>query len=105
VNAALVVGVRGLPGGDSLSRLFERELGYRNMAAVPSLTLERVKAWVLSHHAATGEWPRSVSGAIAGVPGETWCAMNNALRKGRRGLPGVSSVSQLVRECQTAEGE
>lgn len=66
------------------------------------LTLRQVKAWVLAHHAATGEWPKYASGPIRGVTGETWGAVDNALRKGRRGLRGGSSVAKVVRECREA---
>ena len=104
VNAALNVGTRGLPGGDSLARLFAREFGKRNPAAVPLLTPEQVRAWVRRHHAATGRWPMDTSGPVAGVAGETWGAVENALRKGRRGLPGGSSVARVVRECRAEAG-
>ena len=42
--------------------------------------------------AATGRWPRIWSGAIAGAPGETWVNINQALGKGRRGLPSKTST-------------
>ncbi|HEX4606600.1 MAG TPA: hypothetical protein VH092_00185, partial [Urbifossiella sp.] len=100
VNAALTVGMRGLPGGDSLARLLDRECGKRNPAEAPSLTLTRIRKWVKSHHAATGEWPKYTSGPIPGVAGETWGAVDNALHKGRRGLSGGLSLAQIVRECQ-----
>ena len=100
VNAALSVGMRGLPGGDSLAKLLARECGKRNIADVPALTMAKIRMWVRQHHAATGLWPKYTSGPVAAVPGETWGAVDNALHKGRRGLPGGSSVAQVVRECQ-----
>jgi hypothetical protein len=36
------------------------------------------------------------SGAIAGAPGETWQAVEDALRNGLRGLPGGSSLAKLL---------
>lgn len=96
VNAALMVGMRGLPGGDSLARLLARECGRRNPAAVPSLTMKKIREWVRQHHAVTGQWPKYTSGPVIGVPGETWGAVDNALHKGRRGLPGGSSVAKVV---------
>jgi hypothetical protein len=100
VNAALMVGMRGLPGGDSLAKLLAREFGKRNLADVPPLTLARIRKWLRQHHATTGQWAKYTSGPIAGVPGETWGAVDNALHKGRRGLPGGSSVARVVRECR-----
>lgn len=100
VNAALHAGMRGLPGGDSLYRLLARKCGARNPADLPVLTLAIVRRWVLAHHKATGEWPKYTSGPVAGAAGETWNAVDNALRKGRRGLPGGLSVAVVVEECR-----
>ena len=86
VHSALTSGLRGLPGGDSLARLLERECGRRNPAEVPRLTLVGIRRWVVRHHELTGKWPKALSGPIAGVEGETWGAVANALQKGRRGL-------------------
>lgn len=102
VNAALSVGMRGLPGGDSLAQLLARTFGQRNVAAAPRLSVDAIRAWIRGHHATTGRWPTYTSGPVNGVAGETWTAVDNALRKGRRGLPGGSSVAQLVRECRQA---
>jgi hypothetical protein len=100
VNAALDVGMRGLPGGDSLAKLLAREFGKRNLADAPPLTIQAIRRWVRSHHSATGRWPTYTSGPVAGVAGETWNAVDNALRKGRRGLPGGSSVARVAQECR-----
>jgi hypothetical protein len=91
-----------MPGGDSLARLLAREYGRRNPAEMPPLTLAVIRAWVVRHHATTGKWPTALAGPTAGVEGETWGAVANALQKGRRGLPaGERTLSQLVRECRT----
>ena len=37
-------------------------------------------------------------GAIAGVPGETWQAIDDSLRNGLRGLPGGSTLALLLHE-------
>jgi hypothetical protein len=37
-------------------------------------------------------------GAIADAPGETWLAVQTALERGRRGLPGGSSLAALLAE-------
>ena len=101
VHSALAAGLRGLPGGDSLARFLERECGRRNPAGVPSLTLAGIRTWVVQHHRLTGSWPTALSGPVAGVPGETWGAVANALQKGRRGLAaGTTTFANLVRACR-----
>jgi hypothetical protein len=93
LNAALWFGHRGLPGGgQTLARL----LAAHRPVQPPPLTVETIRAWAEAHHRATGVWPTAREGAIAGVPGEYWTAINKALRLGGRGLPGGSSLAQLL---------
>ena len=40
-------------------------------------------------------WPDAHAGPVAGIPEETWSAVDAALRFGRRGLPGGSSLTSL----------
>jgi hypothetical protein len=100
VESALGMGKRGLPGGDSISRLLVRYRGWRNKQAAPALTIPKIKRWARAYFAKTGEWPTRASGPIADAPGETWCAADLGLKRGQRGLPGGSSLSQLVRKCR-----
>jgi hypothetical protein len=44
----------------------------------------------------TGSWPTVSSGAVAGVPGETWRRVAVALREGGRGLPGGDTLARLL---------
>ena len=55
-------------------------------------------AWAEAHHKATGRWPACRSGPIAQSSAETWMAIEQALRKGSRGLPGGSSLAKLLRK-------
>jgi hypothetical protein len=103
VNAALDVGMRGLPGGDSLAQLLSRECGKRNLADLPPFTLEQIRQWVLNHRRKTGKWPKYTSGPIPGAEGETWGAVANALTKGRRGLAGGTTLAAVVRECRETQ--
>lgn len=57
IDAALRVGVRGLPGGDSLARLLARHRGVRNKKALPHLTTGQILDWADAHLAAHGCWP------------------------------------------------
>jgi hypothetical protein len=100
VNQALLRGLRGLPGGDSLARLLARERGKRNPAGLPPLTEGRIVAWARAHRQATGRWPSVESGPVAGPPGETWQGLDGALRDGSRGLPGGDTLARLLaRRC------
>ncbi len=96
IEAALVGGFRGLPGGSSLARLLQDRRGYRNPANRPRLTIKEVLAWADAHHHRTGSWPTHDSGPIKGLPGETWQIVDNALVKGLRGLKGGSSIARLL---------
>jgi len=62
-----------------------------------SLSEAQILGWADAHHKRTGEWPTAASGAVAGVPGENWSALNAALRVGARGLPGDDSLARLLR--------
>jgi hypothetical protein len=96
VDAALRAGKRSLPGGSSVARLLAQQRGKRNHMGLPSLTREQVLAWADAHHGRTGRWPTRDSGPIAEAPGETWDAVNTALQRGGRGLPGRSSLTLLL---------
>ena len=96
VGAALVQGLRGLPGGFSLAQLLAQERGVRNPAATPSLTEKKILQWIKSHYELTEKWPHQTAGPIADAPGETWTAVEIALSRGRRGLPGGSSLAKLL---------
>jgi hypothetical protein len=62
----------------------------------PNLTVAQVLAWADAHHARTGGPPRVASGPVADAPGEDWRAINSALRRGLRGLPGGESLGRLL---------
>jgi hypothetical protein len=96
VNMALWQGFFGLPGGSSLARLIAEGRGVRNLAAIPPLTIEQILAWADAHHYASGQWPKRDAGPVASADGESWGALDDALRLGLRGLPGGSSLAQLL---------
>jgi hypothetical protein len=97
VNQALAKGLRGLPGGDTLPRLLDRERGRRQAGDLPRLTEGQIAAWAEAHRARTGRWPDASSGPVEGAPGEAWSAVCAALRKGLRGLPRGSLPRLLAR--------
>jgi hypothetical protein len=98
VDAALMQGLRGLPGGDSLAALLARRLGVRTQAAITRLTVKTILAWADAHKVRTGSWPTAQSGPVEGIAGEDWGHIDNALRMGWRGLtPGGRTLFQLLR--------
>jgi hypothetical protein len=62
----------------------------------PPLTVPQILAWADAHRARTGAWPGAASGPVGGAPGETWAAVNVALRLGHRGLPGGDTLARLL---------
>jgi hypothetical protein len=98
VHAALMAGLRGLPGGSSLPKLLKRERGVRSHLDAVRLTVEGILAWADAHRARSGDWPRIRSGAIPETPGVAWNRVDDALNRGLRGLPGGSSLAKLLAE-------
>jgi hypothetical protein len=96
INAALRMGYRSLPGGESLPQLLERKRGVRNVQALPQLSIKQILAWADDHHARTGAWPTKESGAVLGEPEENWKSVDSGLRRGLRGLRGGDSLPQLL---------
>jgi hypothetical protein len=96
VDAALRLGLRGLPGGESLARLLLRERGVRNPSLLPPLTREQILEWAEDHRRRTGDWPACTDGDVLAEPGEKWRNIDAALREGRRGLPGGDTLARLL---------
>ena len=96
VSNALVSGRRGMPGGTSIARLLVEQGKMRHAWYAPPLTVEQILRWADAFHAQTGDWPKANSGAVPGAAGEKWSSIEQALRKGFRGLSGGSSLFQLL---------
>lgn len=105
IDAALRMGIRGLPGGDSLPRLLARQFGVRLgihryatvLQLLPPLTVPEILRWADAYFAQTGAWPKNNSGLIAEAPGRKWSGVNGALRAKRvRGLRGPCTLAQLL---------
>jgi hypothetical protein len=95
LDMALRRRLRGLPSGSSLARLLAGHRGVHNLKQLPALTEAQILAWADAHHAHTGRWPTG-RGPVLDAPGETWVAVQVALTQGRRGLPGGSSLGELL---------
>jgi hypothetical protein len=85
-----------LTGGSSLVLLLVKKRGLRHPLQLDPLSEEQIVRWADLHYQRTGSLPRYDSGPIADAPGATWCGLDNALRRGSRGLPGGSSVARLL---------
>jgi hypothetical protein len=104
IDNALRAGHRGLPGGSSLLQLLVKKRGVRNTANLPPLTEEGIRQWAELHFQCTGSLPKYYSGPIADAPGETWSAVDNSLRFGKRGLAGESSLAKLLKAAGKNSG-
>jgi hypothetical protein len=98
VESALRYGLRGLAGGSSLALLLADRRGVRNLWTRPDLAVPQILAWADAFHERCGRWPDAASGPIAEAPGETWNAVESALRRGRRGLAAGLSLARLLAE-------
>src|SRR5919204_612945 len=69
------------------------------------LTIRQILHWADAFRRRTGRWPSLYAGPIAGAAGETWRRVDNALRLGLRGLPGGSSLAQLLAAWRDARNQ
>jgi len=105
LDNALRYGLRELPGGSSLAQLLFSERGVPNIQAMPALSEARILAWAQEFNARTGRWPTTQSGPVEGVLGEVWGRLDDALRRGLRGLPGGSSLARLLRRGRNGQAK
>jgi hypothetical protein len=98
VDTALEAGIRGLRGGSSLPKLLAKHRGAPYREPSPRLSERSILAWADEHHRRSGRWPQRHSGHITAAPRRTWSAISKALREGRCGLPGGSSLAQLLKK-------
>jgi hypothetical protein len=98
IDTALRSGSRGLPTASSLPRFLAQHRGHRNRKQLPPLSPEQVLAWADAHYQRSGTWPHARCGVIGDALGETWLAVDMALRKGQRGLSPGSSLARLLAE-------
>ena len=89
IDDALVFGIRGLPGGSSLSKLLLQKRGKRPFFYLIRLTNDQILRLADTHHRRTGTWPIRSSGAVVGASDRTWSAIDARLKhygdeRGRR---------------------
>jgi len=99
VNAALERGSRGLIGGTSLALLLAQSGRIARGQHATRLSPRTIAAWAKAHRRRTGKWPSLSAGRIEGTH-ERWNNIDQCLRKGLRGLPGGSSLAEvLAKHC------
>jgi hypothetical protein len=101
IDTALLRGLRGLGSGSSLAKFLTKHRGVRNRSYLPPLHIETIRLWVVAYRNRTNRWPTSKSGAVLEAPGETWGCIHQALKVGQRGLPGGSSLPEVIRSIDT----
>lgn len=94
IEAALWLGARGFPRGSTLARFLGEHRGRFNRKD-PRFSIKQVLAWMDDWYARTGKWPDDRSGPVPGAEGLSWAMVNEALKKGRGGLPAGSSLARL----------
>ncbi|MCH7700475.1 MAG: hypothetical protein IID37_02190 [Planctomycetes bacterium] len=89
-----------MEGGTSRPKLLADKRGRRNLQDLIPLTESLILRWATAHRKRTGNWPTVDSGVIPDAPNpqETWRRVENAMAKGRRGMPGGSSIAKLLLE-------
>ena len=65
-----------------------------------TLTVGQILDWADAHFKRTRKWPTLQSGRVADARQDTWGAINQSLKCGYRGLPGGSSLVQLLAEAR-----
>ena len=96
VDRALRLGMRDLAGGTSLSKFLAAQREILNAERPPKLCVAQVLTWADEYFAVHGRWPDSHSGAIPGSRGERWRRVDLNLKCGSRGLPGSTSLAELL---------
>lgn len=96
VRWALKHGQRGMSKGLTIGKLLAMHRGVRNRQSIPKLTVRQILRWADAFFSKHGTWPSATSGAIDGAPGESWQAINVAIKSGGRGLPGGSTLAKLL---------
>ena len=96
IDLALRKGHRGLAGGSCLRELLLKEAGAAIHGWHAELSIRQIRSWAKSYSRRTGTRPSAQSGRIPEAPGETWSAVNAALRVGLRGLPRGTTLVRLL---------
>jgi hypothetical protein len=98
IEGALFQGHRGLPGGSSLSRLLAQERNTHLAKDRYSFTISEVLSLADAYHERYGKWPKDHSGRIPQPFAKFWQRIGGALKRGRYGLPGGTTLARLLNQ-------
>jgi hypothetical protein len=98
INSALNRGNRGLPGNSSLSDLIEENFDIKNPKNAPQLSENSICDLIQTFIDLYERKPQSTDENVPGIEGLSWANIDRRLREGSYGLPGGSSLAQLIRE-------
>jgi hypothetical protein len=101
IGKALLRGGRGLPGGSTLAEFIHHNLDPSSPKCKRKLTIEDILVWADEHQARTGRWPVQTSGTVSAAPDLTWTKVDDALRRGTRGVGPGSSLRRLYLEYRS----
>lgn len=94
VHEALQKGCRGVRKQMTLAQFLSKKRNVRYNRGQPDLTEEKILRWADRHYQRTKKWPTARSGRVTKY--ESWAAINQALRRGYRGLRGGQSLARLL---------
>jgi hypothetical protein len=98
IESALRYGYRGLLGKCSLAKLLHKN-GRKLNKREQSLDENYILTACDKYYKKNGMWPtQRTKDPVPGLSGESWKNIQQALRSGLRGLPGNSSLAQLLDE-------
>lgn len=96
IVAALPQGLRGLQRGSTLASLLAKHRGHRDRQHLAPLRESQILAWADRFARRTGHYPDNQSGLISNSGGESWIAIDYALRHGTRGLKARGSLAKFL---------
>ena len=95
IDTALRDQRRGLNGYKSLADFLNKKRGRKNNYQISNLSLETIKAWMISWHQEHQSWPSATDGVIPGTDEEKWSNINALLHRGGRGLSRGNSLAKI----------
>jgi hypothetical protein len=96
IDQALRRGARAMSVGSSLAALLAKRRGVCQPKPLRRLRIQTILRWADAFHATNGRWPVAAPLPVAEAPDESWDRIDRALRRGERGLPGGTSLTQLL---------
>ena len=104
IGESLRKGRSGLTSKGSLTSLLARNNRKQNIFNKPDLTDEIIIKWIIAYLIKHGKYPKAESVVIPDSGEEKWRNIDYALRNENRGLKGKKSLSVLIEEIKSDQG-